>query len=270
VLPQPKQTFHPEIISYKKINSGGELKLHVFRPDAAKFHGPRPAIVFFFGGGWTNGTPLQFHRECAWLASRGMVAISADYRIASVNKSTPMESLEDAKSAIRWVRQHAAELNVDPRRIAASGCSAGGHLAAAAALTQGFENANENLKISSRPDALVLNYPVIDNGPTGYGYERVKTQYAAFSPMHAMSKCGKVPPTAFFLGTQDKLIPVATAEAFKQKMEAAGGRCDLYLYEGRPHPIFEYRKGESPLSRDVLKKTDDFLVSIKYLDAQNR
>ena len=62
---------------------------------------PRPAIVFFFGGGWTTGTPIQFYPECAHFAAKGFVAISADYRIASVNRTTPFESVADGKSAIR-------------------------------------------------------------------------------------------------------------------------------------------------------------------------
>ena len=69
------------------------------------------------GGAWERR--LQFYPECAHFAAKGMVAISADYRIASVQHSTPFESVADAKSAIRFVRQHAAELGIDPQRIVA-------------------------------------------------------------------------------------------------------------------------------------------------------
>ncbi|MEI6074845.1 MAG: alpha/beta hydrolase [Verrucomicrobiota bacterium] len=87
---------------------------------------PRPTIIFFFGGGWTVGTPIQFYPECAHFADEGYIAISADYRIASVNHTTPFDGVTDGKSAIRWVRQHAAELGLDPARIVAAGASAGG------------------------------------------------------------------------------------------------------------------------------------------------
>ncbi len=271
VLPQPRQTFAPELITYKQA-SGLDLKLHIFKPRASKAdavkpaaQAARPAIVFFFGGGWTHGTPLQYYREAAWFSSRGMVAICADYRVATTAKTTPIESLQDARAAIRWVRQHAGELGVDPSRIAAAGASAGGHLAAATAAAKGFDDPREDAGISAKPDALLLWYPVIDNGPGGYGYERVKDKYKDFSPLHALG--AGFPPTVVFLGTKDALIPVATGQAFKKRIEELGGRCDLHLYEGAGHPIYSYRAAETAASRQILKQADEFLVSLKYLEA---
>ncbi|CAN5489546.1 hypothetical protein BH10PLA1_BH10PLA1_17030 [soil metagenome] len=262
VLPAPPAWQEPKVVVYKKTKQR-ELSLSIFQPDGKKPVAPAPAIVYFFGGGWSQGTPIQFYRECNHFAARGMVAISVDYRIASVDKTAPADSLEDAKSAMRWVRSHAAELGVDPTRIAGAGASAGGQLAAAAAFSTGFNAPADDLAISPRPDALLLYYAVVDNGPAGYGIASVNDAYRDFSPMHAMR--APVPPTTFFLGTKDNLIPVATAEAYQKKVESLGGRCDLHLYEGRGHPIYLYREGESPLSREVLKTADDFLVSLKYL-----
>ena len=65
----------------------------------------RPAIVFFFGGGWTGGSPGQFEQQCKYLASRGMVAITADYRVASRHNVKAMCCVADAKSAIRFRAQ---------------------------------------------------------------------------------------------------------------------------------------------------------------------
>ncbi|MGH9847685.1 MAG: alpha/beta hydrolase, partial [Blastocatellia bacterium] len=146
---------------YKTI---GEVKLylHIFRaaerPKAEKL----PAIVFFFGGGWNSGTVNQFVKHSEYLASRGMVAVVADYRVKSRHGVTPLECVADAKSAIRWVRAHAGDFGIDPSRIAAGGGSAGGHLAAATALVEGLDEKGEDLKVSSAPNALALFNPALD------------------------------------------------------------------------------------------------------------
>ena len=89
--------------------------------------------MFFFGGAWTQWRPGQFEPQASYLAGRGMVAIRADYRVKNRHRATPADGVEDAKSAIRWVRQNASMLGVDPDRIVAAGGSAGGHLAACTA-----------------------------------------------------------------------------------------------------------------------------------------
>ena len=125
-----------QIIPFKQtVNSTGgavTLNLHVFTPPGHQPSHQRPAIVFFFGGGWVDGSASHFHPQCEYLASRGMVAISAEYRVKNLHGTTPQECVKDGKSAIRYVRQNAAALGIDPNRIAAGGGSAGGHVAAAA------------------------------------------------------------------------------------------------------------------------------------------
>ena len=116
---------------------GVELKLHVFEPEGLKASDHRAAIVFFFGGGWTGGDAKQFYQQARAMSDRGMVAFSADYRVKGRNKTTPFECVKDGKSAIRWVREHAAELGVDPERIVAAGGSAGGTQHGVFALVRG-------------------------------------------------------------------------------------------------------------------------------------
>ena len=248
---------------YKSIEDV-ELKLHIFKPQGHQASDKRPAIIFFFGGGWNTGNPSQFYPHSEYLASRGMVAMSAAYRVRSRNNTTPRECVKDGKSAVRWVRQHAAELGVDLDKIAAGGGSAGGHVAATTGTTKGFEEEGEDLNASSRPDALVLFNPVFDNGPDGYGHARVKEYWKAFSPMHNIDET--TPPTVVFLGTNDRHIPVETAMEYKRRMEANGRRCDLHLYEGQPHGFFNYR------NRDYYTKTviemDRFLASLGYLKGE--
>jgi acetyl esterase/lipase len=252
-------------ITYKTVG-GNQLQLHVFYPEGHSPSDRRPAIVFFFGGGWVNGSPSQFYPHCEYLASRGMVAMAADYRVSSRDNTTPRECVVDGKSAIRWIRQHAADLGIDPDRIAAGGGSAGGHVAAAAGTVDGFEEAGEDRNISARPDALVLFNPVFDNGPDGYGHDRVKDYWKAISPMHNIDS--STPPTVVFLGTKDKLIPVATAIAYKERMEAAGRRCDLHLYDGKEHGFFNYRNPDNYLQ--TVLEMDRFLASMGYLQGEPR
>jgi len=247
-------------VTYKTVGDS-QLQLHIFNPEGHKTSDKRPAIVFFFGGGWNSGSPSQFYPHCEYLASRGMVAISAEYRTKNSHGTTPQECVKDGKSALRWVRANAGNLGIDPDRIAAGGGSAGGHVAAAVATTKGFEEEGEDLSISCRPNALVLFNPVYDNGPDGYGHDRVKDYWEAFSPMHNINK--DTPPTVVFLGTQDKLIPVATAEDYKNRMEKAGVRCDLHLYKDQPHGFFNQRNLE--YYNKTVYQADRFLASLGYL-----
>jgi len=258
------EEFAPDTsLCYKSIDST-KLFLHVFYPPKHECTGKIPAIVFFFGGGWVTGSPSQFYPHCRYLASRGMVAFSAEYRIWSKHQASPSVCVEDAKSAIRWIRLHAEELGIDPGHLAAGGGSAGGHLAAAAATLKAFDNKGENNKISCKPDALVLFNPVLDNGPGGFGYNRVKEYWKKFSPLHNIPK--HMPPTILFLGSEDKLVPVSTAEKFKTLMEKKGGRCDVRLYQGQGHGFFNYNHLEYYQKTAV--EMDRFLASLGYLNGE--
>ncbi len=170
----------------------------------------------------------------------------------------------DGKSAVRWIRQYATELGIDPERIAAGGGSAGGQVAAATGTITGFEEEGEDLTVASRPNALVLFNPVFDNGPGGYGHDRVEEYWREFSPMHNIGE--ETPPTIVFLGTQDHHIPVATALEYKRRMEEHGRRCDLHLYEGQPHGFFNYNQRDNYLKTVI--EMDRFLASLGYLEGE--
>ncbi|WP_321343099.1 alpha/beta hydrolase fold domain-containing protein [uncultured Draconibacterium sp.] len=259
VLPQPEVAFHPEIKSYKTTKQG-DLDLHIFKPENFPDKEKHPAIVFFFAGGWNVGTPLQFYRECAYYASKGFVAISANYRINYLNHTSPFESVEDAKDAIRWVREHAKELAVDPQRIVAAGSSAGGQLAAATGTLKETGNTEEY-----KPNLLLLYYPVIDNSEEGYGPDTIKNDYQKISPLHNID--AKTPPALFIVGTEDPYIPVETAKVFKARMDENGVECELHFMEGAGHPIFYYSKTLTLEFYTIRELTDQFLRKHGYIKA---
>jgi acetyl esterase len=107
----------------------GPLGIRVYRPRDTS----RAALVYFHGGGWVLGSLDGADETCRALANRGRVAvISIAYRLAPETKFPG--AVEDAYAAVRWVADHASDLGIDPSRLAVGGASAGGNLAAAAAL----------------------------------------------------------------------------------------------------------------------------------------
>ncbi|GEM_PF-5045690 len=253
----------PMKMLYKKVDST-ELYLYLYYPPDFHPGEIRPAIIFFFGGGWRSGSPSQFTEQARYLARRGMIALTADYRVERRNHTTPFEAVMDAKSAIRYVRRHAVLLGIDAGKIVASGGSAGGHVAAAAGIVPRLEQPGEDTTISSRPNALVLFNPVFNNGPGEYGYNRIGDRYPKISPYHNIAPGD--PPTILFFGTQDKLVSVPTIKAFQQKMQENGNRCELFLYEGQGHGFFNSWHPE--FFQSTMRETVRFLQSLGYLSEE--
>ncbi len=247
--------------------SGDDLWIYRFDPAG---HDPtkdqRPAVVFFFGGGWNGGTVTQFEQHSKYLASRGMVAFVADYRVKSRQKTGPEACVADGKSAIRWVRQNVKRLGIDPNRIAAGGGSAGGHVAATTGICEGLDDpAEKTSEVSSKADALLLFNPVYDNGPEGYGHARAKPWFPAISPAHNITKDD--PPTIVFLGSKDSLIPVSTAKKFDADLQAVGVKSEVWIYDGQPHGFFNESKNQKAFLDTVLKM-DQFLGALGWLDGK--
>lgn len=261
----PPQMKGARVETYKTVGDT-KLNLYIFEPVAAS---NAPAIVFFFGGAWSTGSPQQFEDQCRHLAERGMVAITADYRVKTRQNAKPTQCVADARSAIRWVRANAAKLGVDPNRIAAGGGSAGGHLAACTAFISQFDEPNEDKNISAKPNALVLFNPALVLAPLdGYKHEgggkiteeRMGTKPENVSPAHHIYK--GAPPTIIFHGKADTTVPYMTAEAFTAEMIKAGNRCELVGYAGASHGFFNSIKWRE----DTIKRMDKFLKSLGYLD----
>lgn len=237
-----------------------ELKLFVHFPSNWKATDKRPAIVFFFGGGWTSGNIRQFEPQAEYLASRGMVAARADYRVKSRHKVDPDKCVSDAKSAIRWVRQHAGELGIDANKVVASGGSAGGHLAACTALTDGLDEASEDAKVSSKPNAMVLFNPVLNFTGTPNLMQRVKNDEKLgklLSPTLHLTK--KTPPALILFGTADRLL--THGEEFAAKAKKLGHRTEMFTAPDQPHGFFN----RSPWRERTIGRMDVFLASLGYL-----
>jgi acetyl esterase/lipase len=253
---------------YKSID-GMDLKMHVFDPTGHKLTDKSPVIILFFGGGWLGGQPAKLSGQCDFFAKQGIVAITADYRVKGRTKTTPIVCVKDGKSAIRWVRAHAADLGIDPNRVIGGGASAGGHVAAAAGADVPFNEETDDLTVSARPNALVLFNPVFDNGPGGYGHDRVVEYWEKISPMHNIS--AETPPTIAFFGDNDQHVPVVTMNEYKKRMLEKGRRFDLFIYKDQKHGFFNYQKGENPRRNkyfnETLSEAALFLSSLGYLEA---
>jgi acetyl esterase len=264
----PPEIPNARIETYKEAN-GTTLDLWILTPETGPAEG-RPAIVFFFGGGWRAGSPQQFEMQCRHLAARGMVAIMADYRVASRHDAKPVECLADARSAIRWVRANAERLGIDPDRIAAGGGSAGGHLAGSTPFIAEFDEPGEDATVSAVPDALVLFNPALVLAPLpgftpdGFGVrvpaERLGCEPERLSPAHHVKPAG--PPTIILHGRADTTVPIETAEVFTERMRQAGNRCELIGYDEQPHGFFN----REPWQSRTLAEADAFLVSLGWID----
>lgn len=251
--------------TYKSVG-GADLKVWIFEPTNAP--APRAAIVFFFGGGWRSGSPSQFEPQCRHFAARGMVAVAADYRVATRQQVKPAECVADAKSCVRWLRRNAERLGIDPHRLVAAGGSAGGHLAAAVATLPGLDEKGEDAAVSCVPDALVLFNPALMTAPfggldmKGFGANLTAERFGCapqeISPIHHVRP--GLPPTLIQHGRADTTVPYATVEAFRDAMAKAGNRCELIGYDDMPHGFFNETRYD-----ETLAAADRFLVSLGYL-----
>ena len=245
---------------YKNID-GRDLRLWVRQPADARRGDRRPAVVFFHGGGWVGGPLFQFKDHCAHFARRGLVAVQVEYRFATKQQADapPLDCIQDARSAMRWVRAHAKELGVDPNRIAAGGGSAGGHLAAFASMVEGGDDPADDRTVSPRGNAQLLFNPVFDNGPGGYAHDRMGAAWKQYSPIDHIS--ADDPPALVFIGSRDALVPVPTVERFVEGMREVGVRCEARTYEGREHGFFN----REPDKAHTLAECDAFLVELGWL-----
>lgn len=221
----------PRAYVYREVD-GQKLSVYVFQSPGENAGKPTAAVLLFHGGGWVAGRAGWTSREALRFAALGLTAVTVDYRL-SAGKITPIKALDDTRAAFRWVRRYAAELNIDPRRVAGYGVSAGGYLVAAAATLAlsggGISDA------SSRPDLLLLWSPALDVAANRRFAKLLQGRAisADYSPLeHAGAS---TPPTCIVNGDKDRVTPLAKAERFRDRVVQAGGTCELHAYAGVGH-----------------------------------
>ncbi|MEP4095824.1 alpha/beta hydrolase fold domain-containing protein [Reichenbachiella sp.] len=242
---------NPEVMVYKEVDTIS-LKLFVYKPLDFDENKRYKTVVLFHGGGWNGGSPAMFRRQAVHFASRGMIAITPEYRLKNKHGTTPFDCVTDAHDVMDFLKRKANKIGIDIEWIAVGGGSAGGHLAT----TTVFWNTRKPLT-----KALLLFNPVLDTGPEGYGYRRMEGRHQEISPMHNIMP--SQPPTIILIGTQDKIVPVKTVDGYKKKVEDKGGRCNVVFYEGEGHAFFAKKQ---KYFKETLKEADNFLVSLGFLN----
>jgi len=248
-------------MTYKTVGDR-ELQIHIHYPPGWKASNTRPAIVFFFGGGWNSGTVGQFLVQAEYFAARGLVAARADYRVKSRDGVTPDKCVEDARSAVRWMRVNCKRLGIDPKKLIASGGSAGGHLAACMMIKKSVEADGDDLSVSTIPQAMVLFNPVLnfENEQMMGRLNGDKLLARKISPTLHLDK--KTPPALILFGTEDRLK--VFGDEYWKKAEALGVRAEKYIAEDQGHGFFN----RPPWRERTLIAADKFLASLGFLKGE--
>lgn len=242
-------------IPYSRYESEGkerELKGDFYQPAPSNVANgangdPLPVVLLLHGGGWRTGSKTQMLLHAKKLAKRGYAAFAVNYRLAPKHKF-PAQA-HDAKAAVRWLRKHAEEYNIDPNRIVAYGYSAGAHMACLLGTTDashGLEGPteDEDKEISTRvqvvvgggspcdfrgmpPNAGYLNYWL---GGTRADKPRI---YDQASPAAYVS--ADDPPTFFFHGDEDWLVPIHSPQSMQRRLNAVGVRTGFHVCPCKGH-----------------------------------
>lgn len=215
----------------------GELRIYFKMPEGWSANDRRPVMVFFFGGGWSGGSPFACVREAEHFAKRGIVVGLADYRVGNRQGTMLDKCAEDARSAVRWVRANCAKLGADPDRLIVGGGSAGGHIAACTAIASAPNSATDDLRVSCTPNALLLYYPVaslVDDSRAG-AFKRLLGDELALKLSPARHVTKSWPPTVMFSGTAE--IELGNGILLHNKAKEAGVNFEMYLAEGRGHGV---------------------------------
>lgn len=264
-LPRTQPKREPDKTIVFKKTPQTDLNLFLYLPSDWKASDQRPCIIFWFGGGFVAGKPAQFYTMAEYLSGRGLVCACAEYRVKNRNGNDIDKCVEDARSAMRWLKSHHAELGIDAQRVIASGGSAGGTLALLVTLgSDGPDAPGEDLGISPRPSALVLFNPAQGQPITDLAsHAGEDTREACHKAIAGLNEPQRgLPPAIFFFGTADPLL--APSREFGEKSIALGNRVELWSAAGMSHSFFN----RQPWHDATLRKADEFLTSLGYLQGE--
>ncbi len=248
---------------------GRDLHLDVYlRKELPKE--PRPAIVFIHGGSWKSGNKTQFRRQAAWLADRlDVVGACIEYRLSG--EAQFPAALEDAKCAVRWVRSVADKYRIDPKRVGVCGGSAGGHLSAMMAVTNGIEKYEGDGGHADLPSDvclailyngefdmwdLVEKKSLLDAMDVFFGGtpDEVPERYDENSPIKRLTK--DTPPMLFLHGTEDRCVSHEQALAMVRRLKELGVPAEAEIYPGKPHAWFN----KDPDWKITIQRVEPFVV----------
>jgi len=257
---------------YKTVD-GTELALHIFEPATSPSPALRNALVFFHGGGWAFGSPEEFFGACRRYAAKGFVTFSVQYRLSDNAdgknphpRVTPIECVQDARSALRWVRAHAADYRIDPAKIVVGGQSVGGQLALATAMIDAVNESTDDLAVSPVPAAVLL-YSGTPNTVEVWCDDLLGERRGSIwsiSPAHHVRP--DLPPVCAFHGEADPIIALWKMVRFKESMQARGNLFELHTYPGRGHYLGENDPHYAKLfDEPILEATDDFLRRLGFM-----
>jgi len=275
VVHSQNQDIINERILYKTVN-GHELYVDVFYASEARSKTNNPAIAYFHGGGWVFGSPSEFHGACRRYAAKGFVTFSFQYRLSIKGDGsyphpdiTLVESVKDARSAVRWLRENAQDLRIDPEKIVVSGQSAGGQLTWSTALCDGINEATDNMEISPVPNLMLLYssaYNTVEAWIDNIMGDR-RQEIWSVSPYHNL-KSG-LPPALAFHGREDCMVLFYSVEFFKWKTEQLGNPFTLIIIEGSDHYLGEGNEQYAGyFDEEILKRTDEFLAEHGFMETQ--
>lgn len=234
-------------------NHNGEvLRLDILAPDDDA-GSPRPAILFVHGGGWLGGEKTTTSNN--WLAEAGFFTASVQYRLSDV--ATFPAQIHDVKAAIRWVREHTQEWNVDPERIGIWGSSAGGHLSALCAVTNGDAwYAGGDYPTSSDVQCAVPICPPTDFLIDWYAASNISVHEEAEmcingllggTILHNVDLARKASPLwqnladavpqLVIQGGSDDLVPAAQVRAYTSALMQHGADVTYLEYPEEGHPV---------------------------------
>jgi acetyl esterase/lipase len=238
-----------------------KLRMRIFEP---KDHVKKELIgvlIFLQGSGGS-----QFFPQCKYYAERGMVTLTAQFRVPIRHKKfwPYFESISDGKSAIRYIRSNASRFHIDPNKIAVAGASQGSIYALGSALIKGLESKAEDLNISSEPNALILLSSPIPYWKFIVDYIH-KRRPNEITPIHYIKE--ELPPTILIHSIEDAIEDVKN---FTQKMKNAGNDCELFSFEGQEHGFIKRGKSEGgkydnkPYEESLII-IEEFLSKLDYL-----
>ncbi|TDQ06201.1 alpha/beta hydrolase [Pedobacter metabolipauper] len=256
-----------QVVEYKQIGNYG-LDLHIFKKDNPAGNNKKPLIVFFHGGSWSEGQPSWHFQACRKYAENGWVACSVEYRIFGSQGTLPFAAVMDARSAIRWLREHGNELGIDTGKIVATGNSAGGHLVLTTALSDQLNEKSDHLQFSPVPNVLLVNSGVYDLTDEKTAWIRKdllnKDSVIRISPNELIRK--NMPPILLIHSNVDQNVPYASAQKFARLSQLAGNTVEFKSMNEGGHFIFD----DPRYVQTVFAWRRDFLKALGYPDSEGQ